>query len=81
MTLASALIKSIKEVEKVYNKNVDIKKVYVMDSYGFRNKIESANVCIEVSTNNPLERNSQKYYEIQAHVTKDSVKLDTPKEI
>lgn len=81
MTLASALIKSIKEVEKVYNKNVDIKKAYVMDSYGFRNKLESANVIIQVSIDNPLERNNQKYYEIQAHITKDSVKLDTPIEI
>lgn len=81
MTLASVLIKGIKEVEKVYNKNVDIKKAYVMDSYGFKNKLESANVIIQVSIDNPLENNNQKYYEIQAHIANDSVKLDTPKEI
>lgn len=81
MTLGSALIKAIKEVEKVYNKNVDIKKAYLMDSYGFKNRIESANVCVEVSTDNPLERNAQMYYEIMVHVSNESVKLDTPKEI
>ena len=81
MTLGSALIKAIKEVEKVYNKNVDIKKAYIMDTCGFRNKIESANVCIEVSIDNPLERNAQRYYEIMVHVTNESVKLETPKEI
>lgn len=80
MTLGKALAKAVNGVDKVYNKNVEIYKAWFMDCSGRKNNIDSANITVEFSSENPVT-NQRTNYEVIVHVTKDSIKVNEPYEI